>query len=133
MGRGRGRRRWETCEERGRESGDWGKWRRKREHKPITSQMKSLPLLILQHTIHNIPIPHPNLLQQPHQILRIKMPIRTPMTLPRPRLMLRQYLLATKRRIPIAPPIPITSHIAIHVSYIVSVFFIEDFVGDFVE
>jgi hypothetical protein len=100
---------------------------------PITSQMKLLLLLILLNTPQNLLILHSNSLQQRRQIIHRKMPIGTSVALPRPRWMLRQNLLTTKRRIPISSPIRIPTNITIRMAHIIPILLIKRIIRDLIE
>ena len=95
--------------------------------------MVLLLVLIFFDALEHRSVIHAHALHQCRQILHIEVAIRAPMSLSRAWGMLRENLLTAKGAISTTPPVRITTHVAIDVPNVVSVFFIEGIIRELVE
>lgn len=100
---------------------------------PIASHVIPASISILLDTLNHRPIRNPHTLQQRRKIIHIKVPIRTPMRLPRTRSMFCQDLLATIRAIPATPTIRITTDITVAMTHVVPILLVESIVRNLAE
>lgn len=102
-----------------------GRLRKRGSHVPVARHVEFLVFLIFFHTLQHSPVGNTGRLQQGGQILHVEMSVRAPVRFPRTRRMFSENLLAAVGTIPATPPVGVTSHVAIHVPYVVTVVFVE--------
>lgn len=100
---------------------------------PITSHVKLLLFLVLLHTLQHAPVADAHGLHQGRQVLQVKVPVRAPMRLPRPRRVLCQDLLAAERAVPAAASVGVAADVSVRVSHVVPVVLVELVVHDLAE
>lgn len=100
---------------------------------PVARHVVLLPVPVLLDPLQHPLVRDPHPLQQPRQVVHVKVPIRAPVRLPRPRRVLREDFLAAVRAIPPAPPIRIAAHIPVRVPHIIPVLLVERIVRNLPE
>lgn len=100
---------------------------------PVARHVEFLLVLVLLYTLQDTPFAHTHCLHQCRQILQVEVSVRAAVRLARSWWMLCENLLATERAVPVTAAVGIPTNVAVRVSHVVTVVFVELIICDFVE